>query len=336
MVLMNKMARSDFAALTSKRKTSTFGLVAVLGLTGAILLGSTGIASAQENKSGQFSATPYANAPLSFADLALQVRTAVVSINVSGRGEKPVRRRRGPDLNGLPNIPKDHPLYEFFKQFREGFKNKQRGGPRARPRRSLRAQGSGFIISPDGYVVTNHHVIADASEIKITLDDGEKFDAKLIGSDKRTDLALLKITAKRTFDFVSFASQPARVGDWVLAVGNPFGLGGTVTAGIVSAHGRSIGSGPYDYLQIDAAVNKGNSGGPAFNLRGEVIGVNSAIYSPSGGNVGIAFAVPAQTAKSVIKQHQSADSHTGPNRSYRPMGGRSVRARMTICRLMLR
>ncbi|MDH3581226.1 MAG: trypsin-like peptidase domain-containing protein, partial [Hyphomicrobiales bacterium] len=172
------------------------------------------------------------------------------------------------------------------------------------------AQGSGFIISKDGFVVTNHHVIDKASEIVLTLNNGDKYDAEVVGSDQRTDLALLKIKtkSKKPFPVVEFAKKQARVGDWVLAVGNPFGLGGTVTAGIISAHNRDIGSGPYDYLQIDAAVNRGNSGGPAFNLEGKVVGVNTAIFSPSGGNVGIAFAVPAVLAEKVVAQLQKSGS----------------------------
>ncbi|MGD9868980.1 MAG: Do family serine endopeptidase, partial [Hyphomicrobiales bacterium] len=177
------------------------------------------------------------------------------------------------------------------------------------PQRRTLAQGSGFIISADGYVVTNQHVVDEASEIRVTMDNGEKHDAEVVGIDQRTDLALLKIKSNgETFKYVEFADKQARVGDWVVAVGNPFGLGGTVTAGIVSAHNRDIGSSPYDYLQIDAAVNRGNSGGPTFNLDGKVVGVNTAIFSPSGGNVGIAFAVPAQLAKQVTAQLRESGS----------------------------
>ena len=164
------------------------------------------------------------------------------------------------------------------------------------------------MISADGFAVTNHHVIDEASEIHVTMDDGTKLDATLVGSDPRTDIALIKIKDKRSFKFVEFANNPARVGDWVLAVGNPFGLGGTVTAGIISAHNRDIGSSPYDFLQIDAAVNRGNSGGPAFNLQGQVIGVNTAIVSPTGGNVGIAFAIPAKLTQEVIAQLKTSGS----------------------------
>jgi serine protease Do len=164
------------------------------------------------------------------------------------------------------------------------------------------SQGSGFIISPDGYVVTNNHVVENASgDVSLTLDDGRSVTASVVGSDPKTDLALLKIKDAGPFKAVSFSSAAPRVGDWVIAVGNPFGLGGTVTAGIVSARGRDIGAGPYDdFLQIDAPVNRGNSGGPAFNANGDVVGVNTAIYSPSGGSVGIGFAIPAEVARDVI------------------------------------
>jgi serine protease Do len=229
-------------------------------------------------------------APLTFADLADKVRPAVVSVNVKSRGAVgDVSNRDFP----VPDLPPDHPLRDFFDQFKHG-------QPERRP---MRAQGSGFLISPDGYIVTNHHVADKADEIEITFENEEKYKAKIVGSDSRTDIALLKIDAKKRFNsWLEFADAPPRVGDWVLAVGNPFGLGGTVTAGIVSASGRDIGSGPYDFLQIDAAVNRGNSGGPAVNLDGKVIGVNTAIYSPSGGSVGIAFAIPASTARDVVQK----------------------------------
>jgi serine protease Do len=199
----------------------------------------------------------------------------------------------------LPDLPDDHPLNEFFRNMPKEF----------RGQRPTQAQGSGFVISADGYVVTNNHVIDNAGSIHVSFDQNNKYDAELVGTDQRTDLALLKIKANgKTFPHVTFARGVPRVGDWVIAVGNPFGLGGTVTAGIVSAQGRDIGSGPYDYMQIDAAVNKGNSGGPTFNLDGEVVGVNTAIYSPSGGNVGIAFAIPAPTATDVVEQLKASGS----------------------------
>ena len=242
--------------------------------------------------------TPYGAAPLSFADLVQKVSPAVVSINVKGDAKVAENDLQIP---GLPDLPEDNPLYDFFKQFRQG--QPGQGGHPARPHPTL-AQGSGFFISPDGYLVTNNHVVEDAEDISVTLENGDKYPATLVGADARTDVALLKVKAPQQFPYVKFSQKDPRVGDWVLAVGNPFGLGGTVTAGIISAHNRDIGSGPYDYLQIDAAVNRGNSGGPSFNLDGEVIGMNTAIFSPSGGNVGIAFAVPAALVKEVVGQLQ--------------------------------
>ena len=165
------------------------------------------------------------------------------------------------------------------------------------------AQGSGFFISSDGYIVTNNHVVEHAKDVTITTTDGKTVAARVVGTDPKTDLALLKVKEGSDYPYVSFASQEPRVGDWVIAVGNPFGLGGTVTAGIVSARGRDIGAGPYDdFLQIDAPVNHGNSGGPSFNAQGEVVGVNTAIFSPSGGSVGIGFAVASDVAKGVVQQ----------------------------------
>ena len=202
-------------------------------------------------------------------------------------------------------------MEEFFRRFGQPGQNGQRSpfgqnAPQSpRGKQFAQAQGSGFFITPDGYVVTNNHVVEHAVEVTLTMDDGRTLDAKVVGTDPKTDLALLKVKQTGNYPFVKFAPAQPRVGDWVIAVGNPFGLGGTVTAGIVSARGRDIGSGPYDdFMQIDAAVNRGNSGGPTFNLKGEVVGVNTAIYSPSGGNVGIAFAIPATTATSVIEVDQ--------------------------------
>src|ERR1700688_595606 len=169
--------------------------------------------------------------------------------------------------------------------------------------RTITAEGSGFFVSADGYAVTNNHVVDHAKSVQVTTDDGTVYTAKVVGTDPKTDLALIKVDANKDFPFVKFADQAPRIGDWVVAVGNPFGLGGTVTAGIVSARGRDIGAGPYDdYIQIDAPINKGNSGGPAFDVNGEVIGVNTAIFSPSGGSVGIGFDIPASTAKLVVAE----------------------------------
>ena len=174
----------------------------------------------------------------------------------------------------------------------------------------ITGQGSGFFITADGYAVTNNHVVQNAENVQVTTDDGKTYTAKVIGTDPRTDLALIKVDGK-DFPYVKLADSAPRVGDWVLAVGNPFGLGGTVTAGIVSARGRDIGAGPYDdFIQIDAPVNKGNSGGPTFDVDGNVIGVNTAIFSPSGGSVGIAFDIPADTVKNVVTQLREKGSVT--------------------------
>ena len=171
--------------------------------------------------------------------------------------------------------------------------------------------GSGFFISADGYAVTNNHVVDHAKSVDITTDDGKTYTAKVIGTDAKTDLALIKVEGKSDFAYVDFETETPRVGDWVVAVGNPYGLGGTVTAGIISAEGRDIGSGPYDdYIQIDAPINKGNSGGPTFDTKGNVIGVNTAIYSPSGGSVGIGFDIPAATVKMVVAQLKDKGSVT--------------------------
>ena len=239
----------------------------------------------------------------SFADLVEKVKPAVVSVRVKSAISE--ADASGPESFGFPNadqFPPGSPMERFFRQFQD-----QRGPQapnrmqRPKPRQSV-GLGSGFFISEDGYVVTNNHVVDGAGEFTITNSDGKEYNARLIGTDEKTDLALLKIDSDEKFTFVEFAKGQSRVGDWVVAVGNPFGLGGTVTAGIVSALGREIGAGPYDdFIQIDASVNKGNSGGPTFNQNGEVIGINTAIYSPSGGSVGIAFDIPAATAERVIK-----------------------------------
>ncbi len=231
-----------------------------------------------------------AEGPASFADIVDRVEPAVVSVKV-----KIVDGDDSEASDGLPDIPPDSPLYRFFRRF--GLPGEV--SPRTHP---TMAQGSGFFISADGYIVTNNHVVDHANEVSVTLADGRAMPAKVVGADKKTDLALLKAQGA-DFSFVTFASKPPRVGDWVIAVGNPFGLGGTVTAGIVSARGRDIGSGPYDdFLQIDAPVNHGNSGGPTYNAEGEVVGVNTAIFSPSGGSVGIGFAIAGDVVKSVVDQ----------------------------------
>ena len=232
-----------------------------------------------------------------FADIVEKVKPAVISVRVKVDATAKMTSMNGND-DASPMQP-GAPLDKFFEQF--GGRGMPKGFPQGK--RAVTGEGSGFFISADGYAVTNNHVVDRAKTVQVTMDDGSVYDAKVVGSDSKTDLALIKVDASKSFPFVKFADRDPRVGDWVVAVGNPFGLGGTVTAGIVSARGRDIGSGPYDdYIQIDAPINKGNSGGPAFNMDGEVIGVNTAIFSPSGGSVGIGFDIPAATAKMVVAQ----------------------------------
>lgn len=243
--------------------------------------------------------------PFSFADLVEHVSPAVVTVVV----DRESAERGGPGGGNLDDIPA--PFRDFFRQFGQGQgqggQGGQGGGGRNRPQTfKSEAMGSGFIIDPSGYIVTNNHVIEDGKKITVKMPgtNGREFQAHLIGTDKDTDIALLKVDGVADLPTVSFGDDHRlRVGDWVVAVGNPFGLGGTVTAGIVSSIGRDIGSGPYtDYLQIDAPINQGNSGGPTFDLSGRVVGMNTAIFSPSGGSVGIGFAIPASTVKSIVDQ----------------------------------
>jgi len=258
-----------------------------------------------------------ARGPDNIADVAEAVIDAVVNISTSqtvaagGPGRTGPESRQGPGSG--PNqgpegrqgqLPPGSPFEEFFDEF---FKNRRgqgdpKGGDRS-PRR-VNSLGSGFVIDAEGIVVTNNHVIADADEITVIFNDGSKLKAELIGKDSKTDLAVLKVKPDKPLKAVKFGnSEKLRLGEWVIAIGNPFSLGGTVTAGIVSARNRDINSGPYDnYIQTDAAINRGNSGGPLFNLDGQVVGVNTAIISPSGGSIGIGFAVPAATAVAVIDQ----------------------------------
>ncbi|MCP1550635.1 MULTISPECIES: Do family serine endopeptidase [Methylorubrum] len=243
--------------------------------------------------------------PGSFANVVDKVKPGVVAVKVKldNSADDDDDSAGGPNLQQVP--PQ---LREFFKRFGQGGPGGPGGpGGRGMPQRGERgAVGSGFIISADGYVVTNNHVVDKAKTVQVTLDDSRTLDAKVIGKDPKTDIALLKITESGSYPYVQFGKSAPRVGDWVVAIGNPFGLGGTVTAGIVSARGRDIGAGPYDdFLQIDAPINKGNSGGPTFNVNGEVVGVNTAIASPSGGSVGLAFAIPAETVQTVVDQLRS-------------------------------
>jgi len=272
--------------------TTIFGLTAGAYFVAPAVTLNTPAALAQ-NLSQEARTVP---APVGFADIVEKVKPAVISVRVKMR----VDAQSTSSDDELP-FPKGSPMEKFFKRF--GTPEGGQGMPNApRGRQFGQAQGSGFFISADGYAVTNNHVVEKATTVEISTDDGKIHTAKVIGTDPRTDLALIKVDGNN-FPYVKLAETSPRIGDWVLAVGNPFGLGGTVTAGIVSARGRDIGAGPYDdFLQIDAPVNKGNSGGPTFDTEGSVIGVNTAIFSPSGGSVGIAFAIPAETVKSVVAQ----------------------------------
>jgi len=288
-----RVARDAGHRLFSKRRI--FLLASVAGLSGGLLFADFAL-SPPRSGSALFT-PPYAYAqdaqrPVGFADIVEKVKPAVISVKVKmNAGGDVFSQNEDNPLRGTP-------FEDFFKRFG------QEPGPRRLPRRQYTlGQGSGFFISADGYAVTNNHVVDKAEHVDVTTDDGKTYTAKVIGTDDRTDIALIKIEGHREFPFVQLADKQPRIGDWVLAVGNPFGLGGSVTAGIVSARGRDIGAGPYDdFIQIDAAVNKGNSGGPTFDLDGNVIGVNTAIFSPSGGSVGIAFDIPAETVKAVVAQ----------------------------------
>lgn len=241
-------------------------------------------------------ASPPASAPVSFADLADRLLPTVVNISST---QKLDAATDGAPGTGLPEFPEGSPFEEFFNDYMKRNQDQMQ----AIPPTSL---GSGFIIDTDkGYIVTNNHVIKDAQEIRVTLHDNSIVNATVIGKDDKTDIALLQADLKaHAIKAAPFGNSDAlRVGDWVMAIGNPFGLGGTVTAGIVSARKRDINAGPYDdFIQTDASINRGNSGGPMFNLKGEVIGINTAIFSPSGGSVGIGFAIPSSMARTVIDQ----------------------------------
>ena len=237
-------------------------------------------------------ATAHAQAnqgPPGFADIVDRVKPAVISVRVRISGA-------ATENNSTP-APGETPLDPFSRRFDVPDHSNRNTSPGDQ----IIKQGSGFFISADGFAVTNNHVVESVGRVRITTGDGKAYPARVVGKDERTDIALIKVDGHNDFPFVKFAAGAPRIGDWVLAVGNPFGLGGTVTAGIVSARGRDIGEGPYDdFIQIDAPVNQGNSGGPTFNMMGDVIGVNTAIFTPSGGSVGIAFAVPADTVKAVV------------------------------------
>lgn len=243
--------------------------------------------------------TVRASGPVSVADLAERLQGAVVNISTSQNVKGSSTRRK------LPSLPPGSPFEDFFERFLERDQSgKKKKSQTRRPPRKVRSLGSGFVIDSSGIIITNNHVIAGADEITANFSDGTKLKAEVIGSDPKTDVAVLRVKPTKLLTSVSFGkSKKLRVGDWVMAIGNPFGLGGTVTLGIVSARDRDINSGPYDnFIQTDASINKGNSGGPLFNMDGEVIGINTAIISPSGGSIGIGFAVPSATAAPVVAQ----------------------------------
>jgi serine protease Do len=268
-------------------------LAGVAGLSASLVAGANLIPSRTGSTLTGIAYAQDAQRPVGFADIVEKVKPAVISVRV-----KVDTGARMMGLEGNPASPPNSEMERFFRRF--GTPDSEQRAPR---NRLVTGQGSGFFISADGYAVTNNHVVDKADAVEVTTDDGKSYTAKVIGTDPRTDVALIKVEGRSDFPYVKFAEHAPRIGDWVIAVGNPFGLGGTVTAGIVSARGRDIGAGPYDdFIQIDAPVNKGNSGGPTFDVDGNVIGVNTAIFSPSGGSVGIAFAIPASTVQSVVGQ----------------------------------
>ena len=274
-------------------------LAGVAGLSVAVLGGADLVTKATGPALSTVAYAQGVQRPMGFADIVEKVKPAVISVRV--------KLDAGPKMMGMegnsPLAPNSQ-MERFFRRF--GMPDMSPDEPRGQrnPRnRLVTGQGSGFFITADGYAVTNNHVVDKADTVEVTTDEGKTYTAKVIGTDPRTDLALIKVEGRTDFPFAKLSEKAPRIGDWVLAVGNPFGLGGTVTAGIVSARGRDIGAGPYDdFIQIDAPVNKGNSGGPTFDVDGNVLGVNTAIFSPSGGSVGIAFAIPAGTVKSVVAQ----------------------------------
>ena len=299
---MADLSKTRLPRLTRGRAAAAaFGLGATLALTPMVWA---------ENPTSASPAAPQTmTSPValiqqeSFAPLVKKVLPAVVNISVTqkaGADQMADEQDQGGPFQGFPNSPFDEMLRRFFDQ--------QNPGGHPFPQMPGQAQrialGSGFIVDPSGYIVTNNHVVGDAAKVQVILQDKTKYTARIVGRDPKTDLAVLKIKADQPLPYVTFGdSNAAQVGDWVMAVGNPFGLGGTVTTGIISARGRDINEGPYDdFLQIDAPINRGNSGGPTFNLEGQVIGINTAIYSPNGGSVGIGFAVPSNVAKPIVAQ----------------------------------
>jgi serine protease Do len=307
---------TEFNSAQSQKRRALSGrrivLMASVAAIGAAVLiagpsgywgGAFGASAASAADSSPAVQQPLAH-PQGFADLVAKVKPAVISVRVkiAASAEPGMAQQMDGDQQRIPAQP-GSPLDKFFQQYGDQFGQQSGGDDAPQRHQTIVGEGSGFFISPDGYAVTNNHVVDHASSVQVTTDGGTIYTAKVIGTDAKTDLALIKVDGKNDFPYVQFAGHRPKVGDWVVAVGNPFGLGGTVTAGIVSAEGRDIGAGPYDdYVQIDAPINKGNSGGPAFDVDGNVIGVNTAIYSPSGGSVGIGFDIPADTAKLVVAQ----------------------------------
>jgi len=285
------MTNSNPTSRPARRRSRA--IIAAL-LAGPVLAGG-GLAWSQAGAAADSANAPLGLAPVAvqagFADLVAKVRPAVVNISTTEAS----RQTSGDEMpREMPSFPPDSPMGRMFRHY-FGQDQQQDAAP-------THALGSGFIVDPAGFIVTNNHVVDGARKVSVTLDDGQTYPAKIVGRDPKTDLAVLKIDAGKPLPYVAFGdSDKERVGDWVIAVGNPFGLGGTVTAGIVSAHDRNLNNGPYDdYLQIDAPINPGNSGGPLFNQSGQVIGIDTAIYSPNGGSVGIGFAIPSSIAKDVV------------------------------------
>jgi serine protease Do len=271
-------------------------LTAVAGLC-ALLAGLAVVQNPAAQSADSALRVPAIQGPVSFADVVSTVSPAVVNIAV----DKVSRTSISGGPGGRSLGPEGMPFGEFFGRFFEGLPGQKNGRAMPYERRS-QALGSGFIVAADGYIVTNNHVIADADAVLVVLESGDELEAEVVGVDARTDLALLKVSHDGDLPYVEFGdSDTARVGEWVLAIGNPFGFGGSATAGIISARSRDVNSGPYDdYLQIDAPINSGNSGGPVFNGAGQVIGINTAIISPNGGSIGIGLAIPAALAQPIV------------------------------------
>jgi serine protease Do len=285
------MSFSSFVDPRARRRT-ILASVAVASLAAAGAFGEYALTSSPVAHAAAVSTSDLSAQTMpSFAPLIDRVKGAVVSVKVkivdsSATSDVPTQ---------WDNLPPE--IQQFLKRF-----GQRNGAPQNQnPQSVMTGEGSGFFVSSDGFIVTNNHVVQNAKTVTVTMLDGKLLDAKVVATDPKTDLAVIKVDEKGDYPFVTFAAEKPRIGDWVVAIGNPYGLGGTVTAGIISADGRDIGDGPYDrFLQIDAPINRGNSGGPTFNMQGQVVGVNTAIYSPSGGSVGIGFAIPAQTAENVV------------------------------------